>query len=111
VQDRSELKVNGKVWFEFEIANQTGSDVGYYSLGVMPRKDGNDRVEWYQQSYKGQNSKINAGGFAWEDNIKLPEAGDYTLRVVMCFDSYDSCSTGGGTYQSLSGEIPVTISN
>lgn len=111
VQDRAELKKNGKVWFEFTIDNQTGGDVGYYSLGVMPKKDGVDRVDWYQQSYKGENSTIDAGGFSWEDNIKLPEAGDYTLRVVMCFDSYESCTTRSGTYQSLSGEIPITISN
>lgn len=111
VQDRAELRKNGKVWFEFTIDNQTGNDVGYYSLGVMPKKDGVDRVEWYQQSYKGRNSTIKPGGFSWEDNIQLPEAGDYTLRLVMCFDSFESCTTRSGTYQSLSGEIPVKISN
>ena len=75
----------------------------------MPKKDGNDRVEWYQQSYKGQNSTIDPGGFSWEDNIRLPEGGDYTLRLVMCFDSYESCTTRSGTYQTLSQEIPITI--
>jgi hypothetical protein len=109
VQDRSEFKKNGKVWFEFTITNSTGGDVPYYSLGVMPKKDGNDRVDWYQQSYKGRNSSIDAGGFSWEDNIKLPESGDYTLRVVICFDSYESCTSRSGTYQSLSGEIPIKI--
>jgi hypothetical protein len=111
LQDRSDYVVNGKVWFEFTVANSTGNDVGYYSLGVMPKKDGVDRVEWYQQSYKGRNSTISPGGFSWEDNIRLPEAGDYTLRLVMCFDSYESCTTNSGTYQSLSNEIPITIRN
>ncbi len=111
IQDRADLVVDGKVWFEFTISNSTGGEVGYYSLGVMPKKDGVDRVDWYQQSYKGQNSTIDPGGFSWEDNIRLPEAGNYTLRVVMCFDDYDSCTTRSGNYQSMSGEIPVTITN
>lgn len=109
VQDRADLSVNGKVWFEFTVSNSTGDDVGYYSLGVMPKKDGVDRVDWYQESYKGRNSSIPPGGFSWEDNITLPEGGDYTLRLVICFDSYDSCTTNSGTYQTLSQEIPITI--
>jgi hypothetical protein len=109
VQERAELFPKGAVWFEFDIANQTGGDVSYYSLGVMPRKDGADRPEWYQQSYKGKNSTIDAGGFSWEDRIKLPETGDYTLRLVICFNSYEACTTRSGEYQSLSGEIPITI--
>ena len=109
VLDNSDFRVNKQVWFDFVIDNQTGNDVSYNSLGVMPRKDGNDRVEWYQQSYSGKNSTIGPGGFEWKDNIKLPEAGDYTLRLVMCFDGYEVCTTGGGPYHSLSGEIPITI--
>jgi len=105
----SEFKPNKQVWFEFVIANQTGNDVPYNSLGVMPNKDGNDRVEWYQQSYSGRNSTIGPGGFEWKDNIKLPETGDYTLRLVICFDGFEPCTTGQGPYQSLSGEIPITI--
>jgi hypothetical protein len=75
----------------------------------MPKKDGVDRPEWYQQSWSGEDSKVRAGGKSWKDNIKLPEAGDYTLRLVICFDGFNTCTTGGGTFHSLSGEVPVTI--
>lgn len=100
---------NQSVWFEFTIDNQTGSDVPYNALGVMPRKDGVDRPEWYQQTYGGRNSTIDAGGFTWKDNIKLPESGDYGLRLVMCFDGFNTCLENAGTWHTMSGEIPVSI--
>ncbi len=109
ILDNSKFKVNQQVWFEFVIANQTGNDVSYNSLGVMPKKDGVDRPEWYQQSYSGRNSTIGPGGFEWKDNIKLPETGDYTLRLVICFDGFEPCTTRQGPYHSLSSEIPITI--
>jgi hypothetical protein len=109
VQSRAELTVNGSVWFEFTVANQTGGEVSYNALGVMPRKNGVDRGDWYQQSYGGPDSTIKPGGLSWEDRIKLPEAGDYTLRLVVCFDGFDACLTQRGTWHTLSPEIPVTI--
>ncbi|MFN2117900.1 MAG: hypothetical protein ACK2T1_09460 [Candidatus Promineifilaceae bacterium] len=109
LQDRSDYHAGGSVWFEFTIANDTGNEVPYNALGVMPKKDGIDRFEWYQQTYGGKNSTISAGGFSWEDRIKLPEAGNYTLRLVMCFDGYDNCLQGGGTWQTMSDEIAVQI--
>lgn len=107
--DGSEFKEKESIWFEFDIANSTGGEVNYNSLGVMPKKDGVDRPEWYQQSWSGENSVVKPGGKSWKDNIKLPEAGDYTLRLVICFDGFKACTTGGGTFHSLSGEVPVTI--
>lgn len=100
---------NEGVWFDFTVSNSTGGDVGYNSLGVMPKKDGVDRWDWYQQSYSGPDSKIGPGGFSWRDRIKLPESGSYTIRLVMCFDGYETCTTGGGTFHSLSNEVGVTI--
>lgn len=107
--ESSEAGTNDQVWFNFDVANSTGGDVSYYSMGVMPKKDGNDRVEWYQQSWKGADSVIDPGGKEWRDNIKLPESGDYTLRLVICFDSYETCTQKSGTYHSLSNEVPIKI--
>ena len=109
VVENPETGTNQPVWFEFTLDNQTGSDVPYNALGVMPRKDGVDRPEWYQQSYGGRGSTISAGGFTWKDNIKLPETGDYGLRLVMCFDGFNTCLQQEGTWHSMSGEIPVKI--
>lgn len=109
LQDRSDYSAGGAVWYEFNIANSTGGEVSYNALGVMPKKDGVDRFEWYQQTYGGRNSTIKPGGLEWEDRIKLPEPGSYTLRLVMCFDGFDNCLQGGGTWRTMSDEIGVQI--
>jgi hypothetical protein len=108
IQDRADLVVNGKVWFEFNIANSTGGDVPFDALGVMPKKDGVDRPEWYQHSYGGNNDVVPSGGLNWEDHIDLPEAGNYTLRMVICFDG-PACKAQTGTWHTISQEIPITI--
>ena len=109
LQDRSSFTVNGAVWFEYKVSNSTGGNVPYNALGVMPKKDGRDRFDWYQQTYGGPNSTIKPGGLEWASNIDLPEAGNYTLRLVICFDGFDTCLKGNGTWHTLSSEIPITI--
>jgi hypothetical protein len=109
LQDRSNYSPGGSVWFEFAVANSTGGEVPYNALGVMPKKDGVDRLDWYQDSYGGPNSTMKPGGLTWEDRIKLPETGKYTLRLVICFDGVDNCRQGRGTWHSLSQEIPIEI--
>ena len=108
IQDRAQLTVNGDVWFEFTIANSTAGDVPFDALGVMPRKDGTDRPQWYQHSYGGNNDVIPRSGLSWDDHINLPEAGNYTLRMVVCFDGA-ACTAQTGRWHTLSQEIPVTI--
>ena len=109
LQERSNVSVNGKLWFEFVIVNEVGSVIPYSALGTMPRKDGVDRLEWYQNSWGGANATIKVSGLSWEDNMKIPEAGDYTLRLVICFDGEDTCRSGNGTFHTLSQEIPITL--
>ena len=108
LQPRSVFQVNQPVWFEFTIVNEGGVPVPFGALGVMPKKDGVDRPEWYQHSWGGNNDAIPSNGLSHEDNIKLPEAGNYTLRLVMCFESYNTC-INGGPWVTMSQEIPVTI--
>lgn len=109
LQDRSSYTVNGAIWFEFSIANNAGGSVPFGALGVMPKKDGGDRLDWYQHSWGGNNDAISVAGLSWEDNIKLPEPGNYTLRLVICFEDFGVCRAGGGTWVPMSHEIPVTI--
>jgi hypothetical protein len=109
LQPRSNYTVGGQVWFEFTIVNSSGGEVPYNRLGVMPRKGGTDRLDWFQQSWGGPNATIKPSGLTHEDNIKLPEAGTYTLRLAICFDGWEACNSGGGTWVTMSEEIPVTI--
>ncbi len=108
IQDRAQLTVNGDIWFEFHVANSTSGDVPFDALGVMPKKDGVDRPQWYQHSWGGNSDVIPVGGLSWDDHINLPEAGNYTLRLVICFDG-PACQAQNGTWHNLSPEIPVTI--
>ncbi len=108
IQDRAQLTVNGDIWFEFHVANSTSGDVSFDALGVMPKKDGVDRPQWYQHSWGGNNDVIPVDGLSWDDHINLPEAGNYTLRLVICFDG-PACQAQNGTWHTLSPEIPVTI--
>lgn len=110
LQSRSDYRVNKQIWFEFTLVNNSGGDVPYYRLGVMPRKGGVDRPEWFQQSWGGPNATIKPQGLDHEDNIKLPEAGTYTLRLAICFESWESCNSGSANWVTLSNEVPVTIS-
>lgn len=110
LQDRSDYRVNQSVWFEFNIVNNTGGEVPYNALGVLPRKGGADRGDWFQQSWGGNNATIKPQGLEWEDRIKLPESGTYTLRLVICFDNVSNCVSGQEAWVNLSQEIPVTIS-
>ena len=107
--DRSNFGVNGMVWFEFTVQNTAGSDIPYNTLGVMPRKNGADFPQWAKASWGGPNASIKLGGLNWKDWIGIPEAGDYTLRLVVCFDGHDACKNGNGTYHTLSNEVAVTI--
>ena len=109
LQARSNISVNGKIWFEFVIVNDSGGEVPYSALGTMPRKNGVDRLEWYQNSWGGNDDVMPLGGLSAEDHIEIPEAGDYTLRLVICFESKDVCRSGHGTFHTLSQEIPITL--
>jgi hypothetical protein len=107
--DRTTPNVNSPIWFGFTVVNTTGGEVAYNMIGVMPKKDGQDRFEWYQMSYGGPDSTIKTGGLEWEDNITLPESGNYTLRLAICFDGLSACQSGGGTWATLSHEEAITI--
>lgn len=111
LQDRSNFTVGGEIWFEFTLANANSGPVEYGAIGVMPKKDGADRPDMYQHSYGGSpGDAVPANGFSHEDRIILNEGGNYTLRLVICFETYSACLSGGGAWISLSPEIGVTIS-
>ncbi len=109
LNDRSNFVVNGKIWFEFTVQNTAGSDIPYSTLGVMPRRNGADLPQWAKSSWGGPNATIRPSGLNWKDWMPILETGDYTLRLVICFDGYDACANGNGTYHTLSNEVAITI--
>jgi hypothetical protein len=109
---RTQFGVNQPIWFKFTVMSTTGHPVDYGSLGVMPSKYGVDQFAWYQHSYGGGTTawdRIPPEGFSHEDNIKFPESGSFSIRLAICFDTYNVCRSGGGSFVYLSGELPLDI--
>jgi hypothetical protein len=106
---RSEMRPNGKIWYEWTVGNTTGSDVPYSSIGVLPRRNGVDLPQWYQNNWGDATSKMPPGGLTWGSWMAIPEAGDYTIRLVVCFDGFETCRDGRGTYHTLSQEIAISL--
>lgn len=107
---RTSLTPGGAIWYEWTVINTTSSDVPYSTIGVMPRRNGQDVIAWYQNNWGGNNDAMPAGStLTWPSWLSIPEAGDFTLRVVVCFDGYQACTSGGGTFYTLSQEITVSI--
>lgn len=106
---RTSLTPGGQIWYEWQIGNTSGGGVPYSTIGVMPRRNGQDIVAWYQNNWGGNNDVMPPEGLSWPSWMSIPEAGDYTLRLVVCFDGFQNCLSGGGTFHTLSQEIPVSI--
>jgi hypothetical protein len=108
LQNRAQLWVNGDIWFEFRVTNSSGNNVPYGALGVMPRRNGVDLPQWFQRSWGGNDDFLSPSGLSWDDRIRIPESGAYTLRLMICFESGPACMSGG-TFHTLSQEIPVNL--
>lgn len=106
---RTSLTPGGQIWYEWRVGNTSGAGVPYSTIGVMPRRNGQDIVAWYQNNWGGNNDVMPPEGLSWPSWMSIPEAGDYTLRLVVCFDGFQNCLNGGGTFFTLSQEIPVSI--
>lgn len=108
--DGTNFNKNSPIWFEFFVSNSSGGAVPFGALGVMPRKGGADRVDMVQVSWGGNpGDAVPAAGLDWRDNIRLSESGSYTLRLAICFDAYNACKNGSGTWHTLSPEIAITV--
>jgi hypothetical protein len=105
------FSANQEIWFNFTVSNASGGPVYFDVLGVYPKKDGHYRPDLIQASWGGSpTDAVPAGGLTWRDNIKIPESGNYTLQLAICFDAgYQACRAGGGTWIFLSGDIPITV--
>ena len=106
---RSSLTPGGQIWYEWRVGNTSGGNVPYSTIGVMPRRNGQDIVAWYQNNWGGNNDVMPPEGLSWPSWMAIPEVGDYTIRLVVCFDGFQNCLNGGGTFFTLSQEVPISI--
>ena len=101
--------VNQDIWFQFDVKNPNGVEMAYGALGLYPRKDGVDRLDLFQYSW--MNATMFANGFTWRDHINIPEPGQYTVRIAICFDTPASaCQSPAANWVTISPyELPVTV--
>ena len=50
--------------------------MAYSTIGVMPRRNGQDIVAWYQNNWGGNNDVMPPEGLSWPSWMSIPEAGD-----------------------------------
>jgi hypothetical protein len=101
--------VNQDIWFQFDVKNPNGVEIEYGALGLYPRKDGVDRLDLFKYSWT--NATMFPNGFTWRDHINIPEPGQYTVRMAICFDTPASaCQSPAANWATISSyELPVTV--
>lgn len=107
LQPRSVYAVGQLVWFEFTLANDSGAPVPYGGIGVIARRDQTDTQ--VQISWGGNDDEWPVGSKFHEDNIRINAAGNYKLRLAVCFDAYAACQNFSAPWFTLSQSIPATI--
>jgi hypothetical protein len=93
LQDRSEFKVNGPIWFQFHYDNLLGNNIAYGSMGMAIHKwTGSEwKLHDYKSSYGGPRASLKSGGGpgggpAHEDHWKVDGKGIYALTPYVSFD-------------------------
>ena len=109
VEDGSVFAVNQDIWFQFDVKNPNGIEIKYGALGLYPHKDGVDRLDLFQYSWT--NATMFADGLVWRDHISIPEPGQYTVRIAICFEeTKGACQSPAARWATLSAiEIPITV--
>lgn len=100
---------NEEIWVAYSIGNTVGYNVPYSAFGVMPHDGSRDVNENWAVHWSGTDTEIQPQGFTWNAWVKISEPGDYTVRLVICFDNFQGCKGGSGNYLTLTEAIPVKI--
>lgn len=87
--------VNDPIWFNMQVVNSNGWDVEYESWGTYVAESKQFQKSWTTNSFRPGTNE------SWRDRVKIPQAGNYTLYMRVCFmDGY--CA-------NLAGPISVTV--
>jgi hypothetical protein len=112
---RTTYAVNERVCFNEKIVNNTASLINYGVLGVLAVNTSGGANQ-FQTSWSGDLG-INGGctgptdrcGGPWEDGIRIATPGAYTLYLQICFSTFNTCTSGGGEWESFGSGIAITI--
>jgi hypothetical protein len=109
IEGGTNFAVNQDIWFVYDLKNANRAEMEYGALGLLPRKDGVERLDLAQFSWT--NATMFPNGMVWRDHINIPEPGNYSVRIAICFDAtQDVCRAGGGRWATLSPyELPITV--
>ena len=97
-------RVNVQVWFDFQVTNNTDTDISYGMLSAHTDV-GPTGKSWSGATLKARQT------LAWHDHLQFSSIGTYQVYLGICYDSPASCSTGSRTWDRLSNSVSVTISN
>jgi hypothetical protein len=99
--------VGEQVFFTFEVTNPSGKDVPFGILGL--KSDGNVQFQtsWTSDVY---NHVFPANGvFKHDDNIKFGAPGTYTVKLAVCFNTYNNCAGGAPDWEEFAPGVVVTV--
>jgi hypothetical protein len=101
--------VNQDIWFQFDVKNPNRVEMRYGALGLYPRKDGVDRLDLFKYSWT--NATMFPNGFTWRDHINIPEPGQYTVRIAICFnETQGECQSPAANWVTISAyELTFTV--
>jgi hypothetical protein len=99
--------VNQQIWFNFTVTNPGSSPVSYGRLGVSVEENGQNIPDLFHTSYS--ETTLQPGEvFTHRDWISLPRAGNFGLRLTICYPNVAEC-TGGGQWGSLTNAVPAVV--
>jgi hypothetical protein len=97
-------QVNDQVWFNFNVVNQSGSDVSYSVLAA--HTDVGPTAQSWTNEVLGAGLQLN-----WRDHIRFSQAGTYQLYLGICYGGKDACLAGNAPWDRLSHYVTVTITS
>lgn len=102
----SEFAVNQEVFFHMEVENHTDAAVRFGIMGLKADHDVPFQTSWTSDVYDWK-FEVNQT-FKHDDRIIFTAPGTYTVRLAICFATYNDCRGGSADWEEFS-PVVVTI--
>jgi len=103
---RNDFAVNEEVFFTFEVENPGDGDVRFGILGLKANNDVPFQTSWTSDVY--DHKFIAHQTFRNDDRIIFAAPGTYTVRLAVCFATYNDCRGGADAWEEF-GSVVVNI--